>query len=76
MIHAERGGASKTLKVVAKVDAPLATMALSTFSDDGAKVAAMMSSPDKPTDVYALMPRREARTLRIDPARSREARRD
>lgn len=56
---------AKTLKVTAKVDAPLGAVSTAMFSEDGAKIAATITTPDRPTDVYSV----DAKTGAVEPLR-------
>jgi dipeptidyl aminopeptidase/acylaminoacyl peptidase len=56
----------RTLKVTAKVDAPLGDLQLSGFREDGTKLGVTFDVPDKPADVYAV----DAKTGHVEPLRS------
>jgi dipeptidyl aminopeptidase/acylaminoacyl peptidase len=47
---------ARTLKVTAEVKTPLGYVALMDFSEDGARISAILSTPAAPTDVFAVDP--------------------
>jgi dipeptidyl aminopeptidase/acylaminoacyl peptidase len=47
---------AKSLRIERRVDAPLGSITLTSFSDDGSRIAAALSTPETPPDIVAIDP--------------------